>query len=83
MVVCGRSFVCGTYVLWGVRQPQVEQASAQVAWNPGVPPASLVALAQILTLVAGPGAAVKRARGGWLRLEVALCHCRYSTLFCC
>lgn len=50
----------------------VEQASAWVDWNPGIAPARLVARAQILTLVAGPGAAAKRDRGGWLWLEVAL-----------
>lgn len=50
----------------------VEQASAWVDWNPGIAPTRLVARAQILTLVAGPGAAAKRDRGGWLWLEVAL-----------
>lgn len=43
-----------------------------MGWNPGIASTGLVALAQIPTLLACPGAAVKSDRGGWLWVEVAL-----------
>lgn len=65
----GRSCACRTHVLWGGRQPQVERASAQGGWNPGIAPASLVTPGSEPDPRSLSWGCWWRDRGGWLWLR--------------